>query len=141
MIKRELAKDPNLANESWDRFLPNFKKRTLSKRRVPQNVTDKSKKPYTAFPPAPEKSKIDLQIESGEYFLGKEAKKQFWEYQAVPHQDHHQPGDEVYMLNPYKSKLQPEKVGPGVVVETQPNNTYCVEGLARKNLLLHHNVL
>ncbi|PWY73583.1 hypothetical protein BO70DRAFT_341477 [Aspergillus heteromorphus CBS 117.55] len=74
MIKRELAKDPTLANESWDRFLPNFKKRTLSKRRVPFKVTDKAKKVYTPFPPAPEKSKVDLQIESGEYFLSKEAK-------------------------------------------------------------------
>ncbi|BCR88091.1 KRR1 small subunit processome component [Aspergillus chevalieri] len=74
MIKRELAKDPTLANESWDRFLPNFKKRTLSKRHQPLKVTDKSKKVYTPFPPAPEKSKVDLQIESGEYFLSKEAK-------------------------------------------------------------------
>ncbi|KAJ5444600.1 KRR1 small subunit processome component [Penicillium daleae] len=74
MIKRELAKDPTLATESWDRFLPNFKKRTLSKRRVPFKVTDKEKKVYTPFPPAPEKSKVDLQIESGEYFLSKEAK-------------------------------------------------------------------
>jgi ribosomal RNA assembly protein len=75
MIKRELAKDPELANESWDRFLPNFRKKTLSKRRIPHNVTDKSKKVYTPFPPAPEKSKVDMQIESGEYFLKKEAKK------------------------------------------------------------------
>ncbi|KAL4903663.1 hypothetical protein BDW74DRAFT_37355 [Aspergillus multicolor] len=74
MIKRELAKDPTLAAESWDRFLPNFKKRTLSKRRTPFKVTDKTKKVYTPFPPAPEKSKVDLQIESGEYFLSKEAK-------------------------------------------------------------------
>jgi ribosomal RNA assembly protein len=75
MIKRELAKDPDLANESWDRYLPNFKKRNLSKRYVPHKVADKSKKNYTPFPPAPEKSKVDMQIESGEYFLGKEAKK------------------------------------------------------------------
>ncbi|PYI08206.1 hypothetical protein BO78DRAFT_405953 [Aspergillus sclerotiicarbonarius CBS 121057] len=75
MIKRELAKDPTLATESWDRFLPNFKKRTLSKRRVPFKITDKTKKVYTPFPPAPEKSKVDLQIESGEYFLSKEAKE------------------------------------------------------------------
>ena len=75
MIKRELAKDPELAGQSWDRFLPNFKKRTLSKRRVPHKVTDKSKKVYTPFPPPMEKSKIDLQIESGEYFLGKQAKE------------------------------------------------------------------
>lgn len=76
MIKRELAKDPELKNESWDRFLPNFKRKTLSKRRTPYNVTDKAKKAYTPFPPAPEKSKVDKQIESGEYFLGKEAKQQ-----------------------------------------------------------------
>lgn len=75
MIKRELAKDPELAGENWDRFLPNFKKRTQSKRRVPHKVTDKSKKVYTPFPPPQEKSKIDLQIESGEYFLGKQAKE------------------------------------------------------------------
>ncbi|KAI1074965.1 eukaryotic type KH-domain (KH-domain type I) [Whalleya microplaca] len=75
MIKRELAKDPELANESWDRFLPNYKKRTLSKRMVPHKVTDKSKKVYTPFPPAQEKSKVDLQIEAGEYHIGKEAKK------------------------------------------------------------------
>jgi ribosomal RNA assembly protein len=75
MIKRELAKDPELAGESWDRFLPHFKKRNLSKRRVPLKVTDKSKKVYTPFPPPQEKSKVDLQIESGEYFLGKQAKE------------------------------------------------------------------
>ncbi|KAM7190747.1 KRR1 small subunit processome component [Rhypophila sp. PSN 637] len=75
MIKRELAKDPALAHEDWSRYLPNFKKRNLSHRRKPLKVTDKSKKTYTPFPPAPEKSKVDLQIESGEYFLGKEAKQ------------------------------------------------------------------
>ena len=75
MIKRELAKDPELANENWDRFLPHFKRRTLSKRRKPFKITDKSKKPYTPFPPPQEKSKIDLQIESGEFFLGKHARE------------------------------------------------------------------
>jgi ribosomal RNA assembly protein len=71
MIKRELQKNPELAGESWDRFLPHFKKRSLSKRRVPLKVTDKSKKVYTPFPPPQEKSKVDMQIESGEYFLSK----------------------------------------------------------------------
>ncbi|KAF1344235.1 hypothetical protein BDV97DRAFT_373760 [Delphinella strobiligena] len=75
MIKRELAKDPELVNENWDRFLPHFKKRNLSKRRVPHNVTDKTKRVYTPFPPPQEKSKVDLQIESGEYFLSKQAKE------------------------------------------------------------------
>jgi ribosomal RNA assembly protein len=75
MIKRELAKDEELKNENWDRFLPQFKKRNLSKRRKPFVVNDKSKKAYTPFPPAQEKSKVDLQIESGEYFLSKQAKE------------------------------------------------------------------
>lgn len=76
MIKRELAKDPDLANENWERFLPNFKRRTLSKRRKPFKVIDKSKKVYTPFPPAQEKSKVDLEIESGTYFMAKSAKVQ-----------------------------------------------------------------
>ena len=75
MIKRELAKDPTLKNENWERFLPNFKRRTLSKRHQPFKVIDKSKKVYTPFPPPQEKSKVDLQIESGEYFLAKQAKE------------------------------------------------------------------
>jgi len=75
MIKRELAKDPELKDQSWDRFLPQFKSKTLTKRRTPYKVTDKSKKTYTPFPPAQEKSKVDLQIESGEYFLGRQAKE------------------------------------------------------------------
>lgn len=70
-----LTRRTALAHEDWSRYLPNFKKRTLSTRRKPLKVTDKSKKTYTPFPPAPEKSKVDMQIESGEYFLGKEAKQ------------------------------------------------------------------
>jgi rRNA processing protein Krr1/Pno1 len=65
MIKRELAKDPNLRNESWDRFLPHFKKKNV-KRKKPEK---KEKKEYTPFPPPQPPSKIDLQLESGEYFL------------------------------------------------------------------------
>lgn len=75
MIMRELEKDPELAHEDWDRFLPKFKKRSLSKRKKPFKVTDKSKKIYTPFPPPQEKSKVDLQIESGEFFLGKQARE------------------------------------------------------------------
>jgi ribosomal RNA assembly protein len=73
MIKRELAKDPKLANESWDRFLPKFRRRHLktsektahkNERLEAKNVervaaglepiksTKPEKKPYTPFPPA-----------------------------------------------------------------------------------------
>ncbi|KAL9938073.1 hypothetical protein V8E36_002696 [Tilletia maclaganii] len=100
MIKRELAKDPKLANESWDRFLPKFKKRNVKAKKPaaatgaaaasgansapvggsapaengeaaggPQQTEKKKKKTYTPFPPAQTPRKIDLQMESGEYFL------------------------------------------------------------------------
>ncbi|EPX74099.1 rRNA processing protein Mis3 [Schizosaccharomyces octosporus yFS286] len=72
MIKRELAKDPTLVNESWDRFLPQFKKRNVARRKP---VKIKEKKDYTPFPPPQQPSKLDLEIESGEYFLKKEEKE------------------------------------------------------------------
>ena len=96
MIKRELAKDPKLANESWDRFLPKFRKRhlktsekTARKNEVKEAKTEArkaagleperpKKKVYTPFPPAQQPRKVDLQLESGEYFLKpreKEAKE------------------------------------------------------------------
>lgn len=78
MIKRELAKDPKLATESWDRFLPQFKKRNVQRKKpakVDEGEKKKTKKPaYTPFPPAQLPSKIDLQIESGEYFLARDDK-------------------------------------------------------------------
>lgn len=107
MIRRELAKDPKLATESWDRFLPQFRKRHLTsaqksaKKRdeqdtradVQQRVAEhavahpnpyasapadgdddvtkkeKKKKVYTPFPPAQLPRKVDIQLETGEYFL------------------------------------------------------------------------
>lgn len=96
MIMKELAKDPKLANESWDRFLPTFKKKNV-KRRKPHQVqveaekakaaTDGGdsgavgankkgkKKTYTPFPPAQQPSKVDMQLDSGEYFLNERARK------------------------------------------------------------------
>merc|ERR1712226_581480 len=88
MIRKELAKDPALANENWDRFLPKFKKRNLKRRRPEASSSDppavaadddetqekkkkrkkKKKKEYSPFPPAQPESKLDQQIASGEYF-------------------------------------------------------------------------
>merc|ERR1711994_905117 len=68
-IKRELAKDPELKNENWERFLPKFEHKNLSKRKQPFKKKDKSKKPYTPFPPPMPESKLDKELASGEYFL------------------------------------------------------------------------
>lgn len=73
MIKRELAKDPKLKNENWERFLPKFVNQNISKRKQPKNK--KQKKPYTPFPPQQQESKIDKELASGEYFLNKTQKK------------------------------------------------------------------
>lgn len=71
MIKRELAKDPAMADENWDRFLPKFKKKNV-KRKKPAVI--RKKQDYTPFPPPQQPSKIDLQLESGEYFMTQEQK-------------------------------------------------------------------
>jgi ribosomal RNA assembly protein len=73
MIKRELANDPKLASESWDRFLPKFRRKHIktSEKTARKNerleaknadrsaaglepikATKPEKKLYTPFPPA-----------------------------------------------------------------------------------------
>lgn len=47
MIKRELLKQPELADEDWNRFMPKFKKRNVQRKKV----VIKEKKEYTPFPP------------------------------------------------------------------------------------------
>uniref|UniRef100_A0A671KAX7 KRR1 small subunit processome component n=1 Tax=Sinocyclocheilus anshuiensis TaxID=1608454 RepID=A0A671KAX7_9TELE len=56
MIKRELANDPELRTQSWERFLPNFRHKSLSKRKQPKKKT--VKKEYTPFPPPQPESKV-----------------------------------------------------------------------------------
>ena len=72
MIKRELEKDEALKEEDWKRFLPQFKKRNVQRKKIkhPEIV----KKTKTLFPPAPMPRKEDIQMASGEYFLSKELK-------------------------------------------------------------------
>ncbi|CAH0561147.1 unnamed protein product [Brassicogethes aeneus] len=73
MIKRELAKDPKLKNENWERFLPKFVNKNISKRKQPKKK--KEKKEYTPFPPSHSESKVDKELASGEFFLNKEQKR------------------------------------------------------------------
>lgn len=73
MIQRELAKDPKLCNENWERFLPKFANKNISKRKQPKNK--RTKKPYTPFPPPQPESNVDKMLASGEYFLKEEQRK------------------------------------------------------------------
>lgn len=73
MIKRELLKDPNLKDQDWSRFLPKFKNKNISKRKQPK--VKKPKKAYTPFPPPMPLSKIDKELETGEFFLKESEKK------------------------------------------------------------------
>jgi len=73
MIKRELSKDERLRHESWDRFLPHFRKQNTMKHKVKKDKKDK--KEYTPFPPAPQPRKEDIEMETGEYFLRKDEKQ------------------------------------------------------------------
>lgn len=99
MIKRELMKDEKLKGEDWSRFLPNFKKtvktvkdkkkqereKLMVKAQQPQTEGEevpqynppkrKEKKERELYPPAPQPRKIDLLMESGEYFLTEKEKK------------------------------------------------------------------
>ncbi|KAL0648382.1 hypothetical protein Bca4012_046673 [Brassica carinata] len=72
MMRRELAKDPELATESWDRFLPKFRKKNVQQKKP----KSKEKKEYTAFPPTQPPSKVDMQLESGEYFWNDKKKSE-----------------------------------------------------------------
>lgn len=72
MIKKELMKKPEMAGENWDRFLPNYIKHNPKKKSAPK----KEKKEYNPFPPEQQPRKIDLLLESGDYFIDKDGKKE-----------------------------------------------------------------
>jgi ribosomal RNA assembly protein len=100
MIQKELAQDPNLATEDWSRFLPKFAKKNVPRKKpastkpsatttttatagggstttnkTSSSATVHKEKKYTPFPPAQTPRKVDLQLESGEYFATEAQRK------------------------------------------------------------------
>jgi len=83
MIKRECAKNPQLKNESWDKFMPKYVSKNVKK----QKKEIKEKKEYTPFPPPQQPSKVDLQLESGEYFIKEKERKKKKNQEKVEKQE------------------------------------------------------
>jgi len=102
MIKRELAKDPKMAGENWERFLPKFKKKNV-KRKKPTEI---KKKEYTPFPPPQLPRKVDLEMESGEYFLTAGQKASRAEHEKLERQREAQDAKKRKREEPY---LPPKK--------------------------------
>lgn len=127
MIKRELAKDEKLKNESWDRFLPKFRKRNVKTKAPKKSKKDKKKK--SLFPPAQQPSKVDLQLESGEYFLkpaeraAKELqrKKDSQAEKAVKRQEERQKAFIAPSEEPVKSKKRKAENESSVSIEDLKN--------------------
>nr|XP_057934025.1 KRR1 small subunit processome component homolog [Doryrhamphus excisus] len=73
MIKRELSKDIELRTQNWERFLPKFRHKNLTKRKEPKKKS--VKKEYTPFPPPQPDSKVDKELATGEFFLRESVKR------------------------------------------------------------------
>ena len=76
MIKRELMKRPELQNENWERFLPHFKKQNQKRKAKSKPKKEEKKKEYTPFPPEQLPRKVDIMMETGEYFLTQQQKEE-----------------------------------------------------------------
>lgn len=63
-----------MKDENWERFMPQFKKQNVKRKKPTAEDKKKKKKEYTPFPPEQLPRKEDLQMMSGEYFLSDKAK-------------------------------------------------------------------
>jgi len=126
MIKRELMRDPKLKNENWERFLPKFEHKNLSKRKQP--LKKREKKPYTPFPPAPVMSKVDKELESGEYFLKERERKA---KKAAEKKEKHSEADKKRQEKREKSFKPPKEKSHNAFTE-QPSSEVDVEKLKQK---------
>ncbi|SPJ08326.1 KRR1 small subunit processome component, putative [Plasmodium sp. DRC-Itaito] len=75
IAKRELEKNEEFKNENWEKFLPNFKKRNVQRKKIKEKLDKKKKKSKSIFPPDQLPRKIDIQMETGEYFLNNQKNK------------------------------------------------------------------
>lgn len=78
MVLRELENNPKMSNEDWSTYLPEFKKNNQKKhKKVEKKKRSFQEELKNVFPESNEKSKVDLAIESGEYFMKESEKRQY----------------------------------------------------------------
>lgn len=108
MIKRELEKDETLAGQDWARFLPTFKKKNVQTKK-PKRIRQKGE--YTPFPPAPTPSKIDKQLDSGEYFMSDEHKQEMREKRKLDRSVKNQELRELKRLEVFQPPVEEQSNG------------------------------
>eukprot|EP00656_Telonema_subtile_P008699 TRINITY_DN14062_c0_g1_i2.p1 TRINITY_DN14062_c0_g1~~TRINITY_DN14062_c0_g1_i2.p1 ORF type:complete len:387 (-),score=138.01 TRINITY_DN14062_c0_g1_i2:184-1344(-) len=117
MIRRELAKDENLKEENWDRFLPHFKQRAAKKKKKKVAAEGAKKKSGDPFPPQQTPRNIDKQLESGEYFLSQDEKKEIKKREESAAQE------QVAVKNAKKRRkafVEPQELEPTARTKSEP---------------------
>jgi len=117
MIRRELMKDEKMKNENWDRFLPQFKKINVKRKKV---VKPKEKKEYSPFPPEQLPRKEDIMMETGEYFMTEKEKEKKQEEQKVQRREAKAKAKEEQRMKAYEE--------PGVEAEIKKEEKREKEG-------------
>ncbi|XP_005095828.1 KRR1 small subunit processome component homolog [Aplysia californica] len=115
MEKHDLAKNPDMKNQNWAPYLPQYKSKNISKRKQP--LKKKTKKTYTPFPPPQPESKVDKELATGEYFLKEEERQQRKtelkkQKQKQAKQDRQQKRDKSFIA-PEEAKEPPKKKSKG----------------------------
>ena len=135
MIKKELEKDEKLKNENWDRFLPKFKKINEARKKIKKQKKEKIR---SAFPNVPTPRKEDLAMESGEYFMSEQNKKDKKLNDKISNQKNtseikRQKKVEMYQDPGVISEIQKSVQSPGVEnSKIISNSEVDVEGLVKK---------
>ncbi|CAI2366338.1 unnamed protein product [Moneuplotes crassus] len=116
MIKRELASNPELKNENWDRFLPKFKKQNAKRKKLKIK-----KKEFSPFPPEQQLRKEDYEMFSGEYFLTPQQKENLKNKEKAKKREIKKKEKEEEQEKLFTAPEEPAKVEKPVFEEKKPD--------------------
>ncbi|ELT91925.1 hypothetical protein CAPTEDRAFT_183647 [Capitella teleta] len=128
MIKNELEKDPELNKDSWERFLPKFKKQNVSNKKKAKKKEKSKKKEYTPFPPPMPESKVDKELASGEFFLTEKQKKKKKEDERKTNETSHR---KTHAEKHEKSYIPPKETD-GKKKKVKKDDTIDIDSLKKK---------